>query len=211
MSQGYTAPLRTTTVLALMLFATGGCSFVKPKSVTVPLKFRPTAQMKTNVFTGGVPDLSVHVGAVTDARDNRDQIGENVEEKKAVPIFAGDPHPTDFVRGAVRELIGRSGIKVTDDPSRADRVLALELQRFWAQERDTYEGDVRATVAVQDSSGRQLWKGTLNGTAKTFGRSLSAENYQEVFSDSVVNLVEGLLNDEGFRAALKRDARPATR
>ena len=62
---------------------------------------------------------------------------------------------------------------------------------------------------MNDASGRQLWKGTVNGTAKRFGRSLNPENYQEVFSDAMVNLVEGLLNNAGFRAALKRDAKPA--
>jgi hypothetical protein len=195
-------------VVSFMLLGVGGCSNSGPKSVTVPLKFRPTSQMNMNTFAGELPDLAVHVGAVTDARDNRDKVGENVEEKQPVPVFSGGAEPTEFVRGVMRDLMSRAGLKMADDQARADRVLVSELHRFWTQEGNTYEAEVRATVTVQDASGRQLWKGTVNGTAERFGRSLSEENYQEVFSDAMVNMVEGLLNNAGFRAALKRDARP---
>jgi hypothetical protein len=195
-------------VVALVALGTGGCA-AKPKSVTVPLKFRPTSQLNMNSFAGDLPDTPVQIGAVTDSRDNRDKVGENVEDKQPVPVLGGGPEPTEFFRVVMHDLLTKAGLKVTDDAGRAQRALVSELHRFWTQEGDTYEGEVRATIAVNDASGRQLWKGTVNGTAKRFGRSLSAENYQEVFSDAMVNLVEGLLNNAGFRAALKRDAKPA--
>jgi len=194
--------------VALVALGTGGC-FSKPKSVTVPLKFRPTSQLNMNSFAGDLPDTPVQIGAVTDSRDNRDKVGENVEDKQPVPILGGGPEPTEFVRVVMHDLLTKAGLKVTDDAGRAQRVLVSELHRFWTQEGDTYEGEVRATITVNDGSGRQFWKGTVNGTAKRFGRSLNPENYQEVFSDAMVNLVEGLLNNAGFRAALKRDAKPA--
>jgi hypothetical protein len=101
-------------------------------------------------------------------------------------------------------LLGRTGLHMTADRSSADRVLVINLLHFWVRETDTYDAEVRAAVTVEDRGGRQLWKGTVNGTAKRFGRSLNPENYDEVFSDAMIDMVQGMLNNTGFRAALKR-------
>ena len=93
-------------------------------------------------------------------------------------------------------------MRASFEGSQADRVILTELHTFWVKETDTYESEVRGTFIVQDRSGKQLWKGTMNGTAKRFGRSLSAENYQEVLSDGMVDLVQNLLSNQKFREAL---------
>jgi hypothetical protein len=195
-------------VAALALGAVGCGANSKKASPTVNLKFRPTSQMKMGTFAGEIPDTTVNVGPVTDARDNKDQIGENVEEKTPVAVFAASD-PTEFVGQTLKDLLSRAGLKLNDNKDQADRVLAADLHRFWTQESNTYEAEVRATVTVNDKGGRQLWKGTINGTAERFGKSLSPENYQEVFSDAMVNMVQDLLNNPGFRASLKKDAKPA--
>ena len=195
-------------VAVLTLGAVGCGANSKKASPTVNLKFRPTSQMKMGTFAGDLPDTTVHVGQVTDARDNKDQIGENVEEKAPVAVFAGS-EPTEFVQQTLNDLLSRAGLKTNAGQDQADRVLAADLHRFWTQESNTYEAEVRATVTVNDKGGRQLWKGTINGTAERFGKSLSPENYQEVFSDAMVNMVQDLLNNPGFRASLKKDAKPA--
>ena len=178
----------------------GGCK--KPASVAVPLRFRPTSQLNMNTFAGALPQSTVHVAPVADARDNRDQIGENLENRKPIPIYAQGAEPMTFVHDVMHDLMTRAGITVTGDGAAAERIVVTDLHRFWTQETNTYEAEVRATIAVQDRGGRQLWKGTVNGTAERFGRSLKAENYQEVFSDAMIDLVEGLLNNAGFRAAI---------
>jgi hypothetical protein len=195
-------------LVVVLALGAGGCFGKKPASVGVPMKFRPTSQMNMNTFAGDLPDVTIQVGPVNDARDNKEQVGENLENKKPVPVFSSGTEPTQFVHDTMRDLLSRAGLKLADGGA-ADRVLGVDLHRFWTQETSTYESEIRATVTVQDRSGRQLWKGTVNGTAKRFGRSLKAENYQEVFSDAMVNMVEGLLNNTGFRAALKRDAKPS--
>ena len=191
----------------LLALGAGGC-FNKPSSVNVPLNYRPTSQLNMNAFAGDLPEVSVHVGPVTDARDNRDQVGENLENKAPIPVYAAGVEPTQFVHDVTRDLLSKTGIKLTDDRAAADRVLLADLHRFWTKETNTYESEVRATVTVQDRNGAELWRGMVNGTAERFGRSLKAENYQEVFSDAMVKMVEGLLTNPGFRAALKRDAKP---
>jgi hypothetical protein len=195
-------------VAALLALGAGGCFAKKPASVTVPLSFRPTSQLKMGAFAGDLPDTPVHVGTVNDARDKKDQVGENLENKTPIPVLAGNVEPTQFIHDTTRDLLRRAGLQVSDDQAAAERVLVTDLQHFWVKETNTYEAEVRATITVQDKGGRQLWKGTTNGTAERFGRSLKAENYQEVFSDATVDLVQNLLGNPGFRAALKRDARP---
>jgi hypothetical protein len=188
--------------VVVLALGAGGC-FKKPSSVVVPMKFRPTSQLNMNTFAGQLPELRVHVGEFTDARDNREQVGENLENKNPIPIHASGIEPTQFVRDAMRDLMRKSGVPVSDDPAAADRVIAGDLQRFWTQETNTYESEIRVAVTVRDRGGRQVWTGVFNGSAERFGRSLKAENYQEVFSDAMVNMVEGMLNNAGFRDAMK--------
>ena len=193
--------------VAVLALGAGGC-VQKPSSVVVPMKYRPTSQLNMNTFAGDLPEVSIHVGPVTDARDKRDQVGENLENKSPIPVHASGVEPTQFVHDVMHDLMSKSGLKLADDRGAADRVLLADLHRFWTQETNTYEAEVRATVTVQDRGGAQLWKGTVNGTAERFGRSLKAENYQEVFSDAMIDMVGGMLNNAGFRDALKPDARP---
>ena len=204
--RGLLRGLSVACVAALVLGA-AGCG-PKKSSVSVPLKFRPTTQMKMGGFAGDIPDTTVHVGAVNDVRDNKEQIGENLEDKTPKPVFAAS-EPTEFVQTTLNDLMSKAGLKLSADQAAADRVLVSDLHRYWTQETNTYEAEVRATITVNDKGGRQLWRGTINGTAERFGRSLSAENYQEVFSDAMVDLVQNLLNNTGFRASLKKDAQPA--
>lgn len=189
-------------VIVLLALASAGCA-KKPASVTVPLKFRPTSQMNMNAFAGDLPEANIEVAPVNDAREEKNRIGENQEDKTPVPVLAGGTEPAQFVQDTLRSLLSRAGLKVADDDAAAGKVVMADLNHFWTLETNTYEAEVRATITVQDPGGGQVWKGTVNGTAERFGRSLKAENYQEVFSDAMVNLVEGLLNNEGFRAALK--------
>jgi len=190
--------------LAVLICLTLTGCFAKPSSVVTPLKYRPTSQLNMNTFAGDLPEATVHIAPVVDRRESPQQIGENLENKKPIPVLVGPTQPADFVHDTMATLVGRTGLKVMPAPASADRVLVTELLHFWTRETDTYDAEIRATVAVQDRGGRQLWKGTLNGTAKRFGRSLSQENYQEAFSDAMVELVQGMLNNSGFRAALKR-------
>jgi hypothetical protein len=183
-------------------FAAGtGCA-KRPASISVPLKYRPTSQLKMSGFAGDVPDTKVEIAPVTDNRPDKERVGENLEEKDPVAVTSGDD-PAPFVQARLGELLSKAGLQVAEG-GQGERVLKTELHTFWAKETNTYESEIRATFVVQDRTGRQLWKGTINGTAERFGRSLSAENYQEVFSDGIVDLVQNLLSNQKFREALGR-------
>jgi hypothetical protein len=173
-------------------------------SVTVPMTWQPTAPMNVNAFAGAMPQSAVFVGPVTDKRQRPKQVGENVEQGAArpKPVFP-QGEPATFVRDATVLLFKKGGMKVVASDASADRIVTVELNSFWTREADTYLSDISATFHVKDRSGRELWKGTVSGAAKNWGRSLSAENYQQVFSDGTVQMIEGLLGNAGFRDALK--------
>jgi hypothetical protein len=195
------ARLCAAAVVACFLLAAGtGCA-KRPAAISVPLQYRPTSQLKMSAFAGDIPDTKLEIAPVTDNRPDKERVGENVEEKDPVAIQTGDD-PTEFVRTRLNDLLAKAGLQVAAEGEEADRVLRTELHTFWAKETNTYESEIRATFIVQDRTGKQLWKGTINGTAERFGRSLSAENYQEVFSDGMVDLVQNLLSNQKFREAL---------
>ena len=184
-----------------LLFTVGtGCA-KRPASISVPLKYRPTSQLKMSAFAGDIPDSKIQIGPVTDHRPDKDRVGENLEEKDPVAVQTGDD-PTEFVKTHLGDLLTKAGLQVASEGGPSDRVLLTELHTFWVKETNTYESEIRATFVVQDRGGKQLWKGTINGTSERFGRSLSAENYQEVLSDAMVDLVQNLLSNQKFREAL---------
>src|SRR6476620_237016 len=78
-------------VCALTVAGTGCAK--RPPSISVPLKYRPTSQLKMGAFAGEIPETKVYVDAVTDNRPDKEKVGENVEEKDPVAIQTGD-NPT---------------------------------------------------------------------------------------------------------------------
>ena len=197
----YLGRLCAAAALACVFLVAGtGCA-KRPASINVPLKYRPTSQLKMSAFAGDIPESKVQIGPVTDSRPDKQRVGENLEEKNPVAVQTGDD-PTAFVRTHLGDLLTKAGLQIAPEGSQADRVILTELHTFWVKETDTYESEIRGTFIVQDRTGKQLWKGTMNGTAKRFGRSLSAENYQEVLSDGMVDLVQNLLSNQKFREAL---------
>jgi hypothetical protein len=102
----------------------------------------------------------------------------------------------------VQRLRG-SGAEVVSDSKSAKRVVKMNLNHFWSTESDTYKTEVQATVLVTDGGGKQLWKGVVSGGNSRFGRSVDVDNYQESFSDATLQMVNNLINNNEFKAAMK--------
>jgi len=182
----------------------GGCN--KPTSLSVPMNFRPKTTLNTNAVAGRLPtggSAKVYIAPVEDKRsEKQDLIGENLENTNPVPVYPADKKPTEFVRDVIQQDLQASGVQIASDPTAATRIIDVELTRFLVQENPGYKGEVRAMVKVSDPSGRQLFSGPFSGSSSGFGRSLSAENYQEQMSDSVRDLTNGMLNNPNFIQSL---------
>jgi len=188
-----------------MLFGVSTACSTGPKGpVTVPLEFRPNhAEPLTGTITAA--DVKVFVEPVNDKRDNKEQIGTNVEDETPVPVYAGSGKaPTDFVHDVLAEELKNFGVELTEAAEAADRIISLDLTRFWIEEGNNYKAEVKGIAQVRDKGGRVVWKGPVGGQGTTFGRSLSPTNYNESISDATRRLVGSLLANPQFQNALAR-------
>lgn len=171
----------------------------KPKGpMTIPLMYKPDTSAVSGVMT---PIRQSTFVVVVDNREKKNAIGQNSEEG-VLPVFTKDD-PAAFVRDVVVRAINARGGTVVTEKSRAQRVLAVTLTSFWTEEKNTYEAMIRAKAEVLDSSGKSLWDGLVTGTGTNFGKSYSAENYQEVYSKAADDFADKLLNSPGVVATLR--------
>jgi len=188
----------------------------RPKELRVPLDYRPTDRLALAGLRVA-PGTRVAV-RVTDQRTDAASIGSNTENAaQPVPVYASSPSPDAFVQDGVARELANAGIAVESDPKAANKVLKVGLRRFWAEETNTYHTTLLADADLTDTAGKSLWRGQVSGNNQKFGRSLSAENYSESFSDSVVDMVQNLLRNPTFVEALNAppshtpEARPRSR
>ena len=197
-------------VLGSVVVVAGCAGMRHPTSVTVPLVLRPT-EVPNAAVSMPHGQGRVHVAAVQDGRAEREKIGENRENSPPVPILA-DSSPTEFVRAALVEQLKNSGVKVAEGSDAADFTLAVTLTRFWAEESPNYDAQVMLAAEVRTRGGAAVWSGTASGHDGTFGRSLSAENYQQVLSNALVNAIASLTAKPQFQEALiPREPQPRPR
>lgn len=194
--------------LALIVVALGsstlaGCRHAPSGPMSLPLHWAASAEDLTVFPAAGVEVLrrrAIAVEPFTDARDRRDAVGSNVEQGGAVPVTTPDDVPK-FLAGRFAEVLSANGVHpVASGP---DRVIHTEVQRFFVIESGLYNGDVALGITVTDGSGVVLWHGVSEGRSKRFGRSFSAENYQEALSSAAVEALKNLGETPDFFNAFK--------
>ena len=183
---------------ALLLFV--ACVHRGPQGpMTIPLRSTLSAEdMRDQIPAAAVDDLNrqvLEVGSFVDARPERGLVGKNVEKGGGGTVSTGDDVGT-FVQDQLVKIFGANGIKLG---AGATRVLTGEVQRFFVTEENTYDTDVAIKFRLADSSGRELWQGVGEGHSHRFGRSFSADNYQEALSSALFEAVKDLLANPDFR------------
>lgn len=187
--------------LTALALAIGGCSMgAHPTTLNVPMTYTPTSHINfpSNLSTAG----KVYVAPVVDQRQDKTSVGQNIEDegKPARPVLADSEAVTRFVRDAFARELATSGVAVGDAAAGADRTLTITLRRLYCTEDNTYRTDANATV---DITGRgATFNGTYAGQNTRFGRSYSIGNYQESYSDAMVDLMDKMFADPRFRAAM---------
>jgi hypothetical protein len=196
---------RVATVLIVVALA-AACGGPKPMSLDIPLTIRVTKPLARSLppVREITPNLKLYIAEVQDQRAEKSKIGENQEEVElgARPVTAGGIDPGRFVRDVFARELPTVGIPTVGAASAANRILTFKLLQFYVIESDTYKAIVDGTVDVTDGSGRILFNGSVTGDDSTFGRSFSAENYEQVLSDASVKVLENLLRYPAFRGAL---------
>jgi hypothetical protein len=184
--------------LFVVLLAVALGAYAKTKTLEhVPLQWKPTSELKLGTME--VPQASIQFEIFQDARDNKEAIGENLEDDKPKPVTTTDDVGA-FVSSHMRQLFDRAGLKTVDSDGTV--TIKGEIKQFFVKETATYKSEVAVHLTVVGHGGRTLWSGLASGDATRFGRSYKLENYYEVLSDAVVNTVSSMLESAEFRKAL---------
>lgn len=184
--------------LFVMLFAVTLCAHANTELLEhVPLRWRPTSELRLGAMQ--MSQAPIQFESFQDVRDNREAIGENLEDAKPKPITTADDVGA-FVSSHMRELFDHAGLKTVD--SNGAVTIKGEVRQFFVRETATYKSAVVVHLTVVGSDGRTLWSGLASGDAKRFGRSYNLENYYEVLSDAIVNTVSSMLQSADFQKAL---------
>jgi|SRR5471032_612951 hypothetical protein len=190
--------------LAVFSFAAGlsGCRH-RQDSLSMPLRWAD-APADLRIFpASGVELMKQHAISLqpfTDSRDAKDAVGVNVEDKNRSPVSTKDDVPA-FLTGRFAEVLRANGVE--SGAANADRVISVEVQRFFVTESNLYEGDVALGVTLSDAVGRVLWHGVVEGKSKRFGRSFAAENYQETLTSASFEAFKSLGEKVDFFASFK--------
>jgi Uncharacterized lipoprotein len=186
------------TILASLLLGVSLVAAAKAKLLEhIPLQWRPTSDLRLG--TAQMTASTVTVATFTDARDNKEAIGENREGDEPKPVTTSDDVGA-FVSTHIRQLFDQAGIKTVD--SNGAVTIHGEVKKFFVREAETYKSEVAVHLTVIDQDGKTLWNGLASGEATRFGRSYRAENYYEVLSDAVVNTVSSMLQAGEFEKAI---------
>jgi hypothetical protein len=181
----------------LLSLAVTLCAYAKPPLQNVPLQWRPTSELRLGAMQ--MSDASIQFETFQDVRDNKNAIGENLEDKQPKPVTTTDDVGA-FVSTHMRGLFDQAGLKVVD--SNGTVTIKGEVRQFFVRETNTYNSAVVVHVEIVGRDGRTLWSGLASGDAKRFGRSYKLENYYEVLSDAIVNTVSSMLQSTEVQKAL---------
>jgi len=185
-------------VLVLSLFTSlmAGCAPRGP--VNVSLRYTPKDELMIDSLAGAALTTKVNVGKITDERGvDPQQIGENVEDSKPIPVRAKGEAVLSMVHQGFFKGLQEAGIEEASD---APMSLRIHIMKLWVSEDNTYNATARFKVEVL--RGDALVQTILvEGSAKQFGSSMKGENYREVLSDAVLEAVQNLINSAEFREA----------
>jgi len=184
--------------LFVMLFAVTLCAYATTQLLEhVPLRWKPTSELRLGAMQKS--QTSVQFETFQDIRDNKDAIGENLEDDMPKPVTTTDDVGA-FVSSHMRELFDRAGLTTVD--SNGTVTIKGEVRQFFVRETTTYKSAVAVHLTVVGRDGRTLWSGLASGEATRFGRTYNLENYYEVLSDAIVNTVSSLLQSADVQKAL---------
>jgi len=184
-------------MLILLLVVTAAAYAKSALLEQVPLQWKPTSELQLG--TTQMSQTQIQFETFQDARDNKQAIGENLEDKVAKPVTTTDDVGA-FVSTHLRALFDHAGLKTVD--SNGAIVIRGEVKEFFVRETNTYKSTLAVHLTVMDRSGKTLWAGLASGDATRFGRSYKVENYYEALSDALVNTASSMLQSEPFQNAL---------
>lgn len=167
------------------------------KEMKLVLQFTPKENVTANLPStdSARPVRTIEIRPLDDARALPDKsvVGENREHKTPRPIRATTPVAT-FATEVLRKCLSDWGVRL----GRGDLVLRGEITNLLVTEDQTYSTASAIRFRLEDQAGKVVWEGIAAGDAHQWGRSFSAENYNEQISDALKRTFASLVGNAGF-------------
>jgi hypothetical protein len=166
----------------------------------IPLQWSPSETITPLDFVDAmVFKKRLKIAAFRDLRENKQEIGRNVEKNPARLVTTRDDVAAWLSSGfssVVSELL------MSPPQENGDIVLNADVLNFYVVESNKYRADITLKVTLRSAAtGASLWEGTVTGKADNWGKSYKADNYMESLSNACISAVRGLLASDSFRKA----------
>ncbi len=174
-------------------------SYADSNYLNIEMKWEPTTSFK-EVTSKGIKSFAqkkVKVEHFKDERKASDSslVGKNIEESKEKIVTTKSDIAAYFTDGFKKTLTG-AGIDLVD--SGETYSVSGSVKHFFVTEKDTYVGDITVFFVIK-KDGKQIWSGSAVANNKRFGRSFKLDNYQETFSDMVIEAAKELFSNPEFK------------
>jgi hypothetical protein len=132
---------------------------------------------------------------VIDERDNKNEIGQNIERKRP-RNYKTNTDLSKWSTKVIKYLLLTFRVKVVKkDP---DFIISPTLLKFYVTEKETYKGAVALKIVVKTLQNDQIWQGVTNGSSNRWGMSFSPDNFLETICNSFADAIYNLLKDQSF-------------
>ncbi|MFZ3229487.1 MAG: hypothetical protein WA160_04730 [Pseudobdellovibrio sp.] len=191
--------------LTVLTFFVSSAFAAKKPLDNIELKFKATTGPSELIATKlGLLSAKVSIDKFKDSRtvNPKNKIGENKEheEKGIILPVTTSSDISAFVTENFMDTLKQTGLEIVQTNS--NFVLTGEITDYFVTEINTYQGNLTVRMTLS-KDGKVIWKSTITGTNKRFGRSYSLENYLETLSDTIVEFTTGLAKDPEFIEKLK--------
>lgn len=196
---------RLTAILLTFVFAAGVAARDSRKELTVDLKFAPQEGVQSNSpdLTPALTEKSVAIKVEDKRAGDLAVIGQGTNDDDVSFPIKASTSVAEFVHGTAKQVAENWGLKLDDA---AERTLTLKLTRYFVDESNkavgsVYAAEVGVTFVLADKSGKTLMEGATSGSAHRYGRARSADNCNEVLSDSLKETLANILSDSRLQQA----------
>ncbi|HUP59996.1 MAG TPA: SHOCT domain-containing protein [Thermoanaerobaculia bacterium] len=194
-----------TIVIAFVITASAAARDTR-KELTVNLRFAPQEGVQANSpdLTPAILERTIDL-RIEDARGGEDalDIGQGTNDDDKAFTIRASTEVVPYLTDTLRQVAEGWGIKLAAKP---DRVLTLRVARFFVDESNkalgsVYAAEVKLTYVLADAAGRKLMEGAASGSAHRYGRARSADNCNEVLSDSLKEAFANVVSDPQLQEA----------
>lgn len=195
-------------ITAVTLVALTGHAFADRRELKdIPLEWKPTESVSSLDAIDLSPFMKTTfaVAQFSDLRKTPEEIGKNVEKRGTdsdLPVTTKD-NVASWLTDRFAYVLSEFNIETAKN--NAAFKLEGDIIKLYVTESSMYKGDIGLKIRLRGKNGALLWEGMVSSSASRFGSSYKAENYYEALSTSVIMAVYGLLKNEDFKQAVRKN------